>query len=186
MRITGGLSRGRLLAPLKGLAIRPTADKVREAIFNLLGQDMTGRRILDLFAGTGILGIEALSRGAKWAFFIDHSRQSIQLIQKNLISCGYESSGHVLKRDLKRGLPWKNPLIKEGIDLAFVDPPYGKDFILPVLQKLSEKEILQPASIVVTETFKTDPVPDTVGQLRLHNTKFYGETKIGIYYYEGT
>jgi len=184
MRITGGLSRGRVLGSLKGFATRPTADKVREAIFDLLGQDMTGAGVLDLFAGTGSLGIEALSRGAKWALFIDHSRQSIELIRKNLISCGYGSSGHVIKRDLKRDLPWENPLLAEGIDLVFIDPPYRKDMLPPMLQRLSEKPILKPSSIVVTESYKTDLVPNKVGKLRLYNTKLYGETKIDIYHCE--
>ena len=83
MKITGGRSRGRLLTSLKGMDIRPTSSKVREAIFNLLGQDMSGIKVLDVFAGTGILGIEALSRGAEEAIFIDKSNQSIKMINKN-------------------------------------------------------------------------------------------------------
>lgn len=145
---------------------------------------MTGLGILDLFAGSGSLGIEALSRGAKWALFIDHSRQSIQLIQKNLKLCGFESSGYIMKRDLQRDLPWKDPLIIKGVDLIFIDPPYEKDFLVPVLKRLSEKPILKSSSIVVTESYKTEPVPDKLGKLRLYDTKLYGETKIDIYHCE--
>ena len=90
MRITGGQAKGRLLAPLKGLRIRPSSDKVREATFNLLGQEFKGLNVLDLFAGTGSFGIEALSRGALWALFIDHSRYAINLIKKNLKRYNYK------------------------------------------------------------------------------------------------
>ncbi len=184
MRITGGQSRGRLLASLKGSRIRPTSDKVRESIFNLLGQDMMGLKVLDLFAGTGSLGIEALSRGALWALFIDHSKQAIQLILKNLRVCGYQASGHVLKRDLTRDLPWEHPLMKEQIDLIFIDPPYGKDLVLPVLSKLSQKGILKPSCVAVTESSKTDLLPSMIGKFQLYDTRLYGETKIEIFHCE--
>lgn len=184
MRITGGRSRGRLLVSLKGSHIRPTSDKVRESIFNLLGQDMTGLRVLDLFAGTGSLGIEALSRGAFWALFIDHSKQAIQLIMKNLMVCGYRTSGHVLKKDLTSDLPWEHPLMKEQIDLIFIDPPYGKDLISPVLSRLSQKGILKPSSVIVTESSKTDLLPSMIGKFQLVDTRLYGDTKIEIYHCE--
>jgi 16S rRNA (guanine966-N2)-methyltransferase len=143
---------------------------------------MTGLRVLDLFAGTGSLGIEALSRGALWALFIDHSKQAIQLIMKNLMVCGYQASGHILKRDLTSSLPWEHPLMRERIDLIFIDPPYGKDLILSVLSKLSRKEILKPSTVVVTESSKTDLLPSMIGQFQLYDTRLYGETKIEIYH----
>jgi len=184
MRITGGWSRGRLLSSLKGLDIRPSSDKVREAIFSLLGQDITGMKVLDLFAGTGSLGIEALSRGALWALFIDNARQAVKLIKKNLTLCGYEPSGYVLKRDLTRGLPYGHPLMKSRIDLVFMDPPYGKDLIPPILNKLSGKEVLASPSIVVAESSKKDKLPSVLYNLRLIDSRIYGETKIDIYKYE--
>jgi 16S rRNA (guanine966-N2)-methyltransferase len=185
MRITGGLSKGRVLAPLKGLNIRPTADKVRESIFNLLGQDMTGLRVLDLFAGTGSLGIEALSRGALQAVFMDHSKISRQLIKQNLMRCGFESAGYFLKRDLTKDLPWEHPFMQENVDLVFMDPPYGKGFISPILHQLSKKPLLKPSSIVITESRKTDPVPSMEGTFRIFKTRLYGETKIDMYHREG-
>ena len=181
MRITGGQSKGRLLASLKGLNIRPSSDKIREAIFNLLGQEVTGLKVLDLFAGTGSLGIEALSRGALWALFIDNSVQSVKIIKKNLRLCGYEQSGSILKRDLIKGLPWKYPLMKKKIDLVFVDPPYGRDLIPLTLKRLSYREVLSSPSIVVAESSKNDKLPDRLDKLRLFDTRIYGETKIDIY-----
>jgi len=181
MKVTGGMSKGRLLSSIKGLDIRPTSGKVREAIFNLLGQDITGLKVLDLFAGTGSLGIEALSRGALSAFFIDNSYLSIKTIKKNLRSCGFEGSGIVLKRDIMRGMPFKHRFFQKGIELVFIDPPYGRDYIPPVLKRLSECNILATSAIVVTESLKDDKLPDRAGKLRLFDTRIYGETKIDMY-----
>lgn len=181
MKVTGGMSKGRLLASIKGLYIRPTSSKVREAIFNLLGQDITGLIVLDLFAGTGSLGIEALSRGALSALFIDNSYLSIKSIKKNLRSCGFEDSGTVLKRDIMRGLPFKHRFFQKGVDLVFIDPPYGRDYIPPVLKRLSDGEILATSAIVVTESLYDDKLPDKAGKLCLFDTRIYGETKIDMY-----
>jgi len=183
MRITGGQVKGRLLASLKGLNIRPSSDRVKEAIFNLIGQDITGAKVLDLFAGAGSLGIEALSRGALWTLFIDNSQQSIKLIKKNLTLCGYESSGFILKMDLTRGLPWRYPLMKKKFDLVFIDPPYRKKFILPILKELSDRKFLISPSVVVAETSRIDNLPAELGKLELVKIRIYGETKINIYHY---
>ena len=183
MRITGGQVRGRRLASLKGLDIRPTPDRVREAIFNLLGQDVTGLKVLDLFAGTGSLGIEALSRGAVRALFLDNSPQSVKLMRKNLQLCGFESMGSVLKKDLIRGLPWRSPLMKRRFELVFIDPPYRKKFIPPLLTELADREVLASPSVVVAESSKAETLPVAIGELQLVNTKTYGETKIHIYHY---
>ena len=181
MRITGGRAKGRLLASLKGWSIRPTSDRVREAIFNLIGQDTAGFQVLDLFAGTGCLGIEALSRGALQALFIDNSPQSIKVIKKNLARCGFESVGSILKRDLTKGLPWKHPLMREKFDLIFIDPPYEKGMIPPLLRELSERDLFACPSIAVTETFKTETLPSSLGKLNMLDSRIYGETKITIY-----
>ncbi len=181
MKITGGRSRGKILASLKGMEIRPTSSKVREAIFNILGQDMTGIRVLDLFAGTGILGIEALSRGAEGAIFVDWAEQSINIINKNLASCGYKDICRVLKRDILKGPDFRFLPLKEEIDLVFVDPPYRKGIIPPVLAALSGCGILSGQSLVVTESSENDALPERAENLLLSDTRTYGETKIDIY-----
>ncbi|MBN1830551.1 MAG: 16S rRNA (guanine(966)-N(2))-methyltransferase RsmD [Deltaproteobacteria bacterium] len=181
MRITGGEARGRILASLKGSKIRPTSDRVREAIFSLIGQDTAGLSVLDLFAGTGCLGIEAISRGAIEALFVDNSFQSIKLIKKNLHLCRYESVGSVLKRDLSQGFPGVSPLIKEKFDLVFIDPPYKEKVIPQVLTDLSVRDTLSLSAIVVAESFKADTMPVTLGKLYLDRSKTYGQTKISIY-----
>jgi len=181
MKITGGRARGRTLASLKGLDIRPTASKVREAIFNILGQDMTGIRVLDLFAGTGILGIEALSRGAENAIFIDKSNKSISIINHNLTSCGYQDVSRILKRDIIEGLTFESLAAKGGIDLVFIDPPYGKDIVPKVITRLSICGILAEQACAIVESSKNDRLPESAGTLLLSDTRIYGDTKIVIY-----
>ncbi|NNG07898.1 MAG: 16S rRNA (guanine(966)-N(2))-methyltransferase RsmD [Desulfobacteraceae bacterium] len=183
MRITGGQAKGRVLASLKGWNIRPTSDRVREAIFNLIGQDVTGLKILDLFAGTGSLGIEALSRGASRVLFIDNSLQSIKLIKKNLARSGYEPLGFVWKKDLTKGLPLRHPMLKEKFDLIFVDPPYEKEMIPPLLGELSDRDLLGSPAIAVAESFKTEMLPEVLGKLQMVKSRIYGETKISIYHF---
>lgn len=184
MRITGGQAKGRLLASLKGWNIRPTSDRVRESVFSLIGQDMTDFKVLDLFAGTGCLGIEALSRGASRALFIDNSIQSIKLIKKNLARCGYESLGFVWKKDLSKGLPRKHPLLKEKFDVIFLDPPYEKKMISPLLVELSDRDLLASPAIAVAESFKRETLPEVLGKLQMVSFRTYGETKISIYHFE--
>lgn len=184
MRITGGRMRGRRLAALGGLNIRPTSDKVREAVFDLIGQDMTDINTLDLFAGTGSFGLEALSRGASWALFIDNSPRSISLMKRNLMLSGCEASGSVMKRDLTRPLKWKSPLRGKGFGLVFIDPPYGKNLIPPVLEELSHRQILASPSTVVAESSKTDELPVVVGNLNMIGKRTYGDTMITLYCYE--
>jgi len=181
MKVTGGRSRGKVLISLKGMDIRPTSSKVREAIFNILGQDMTGIRVLDLFAGTGILGIEALSRGADGAILIDKSGQSVNIINKNLALCGYQALCRVFKMDLIKGSFFDLLSLKEKFDLVFVDPPYRKGIIPPVLTTLSSCGLLSGQALVVTESSKNDSLPERVGTLLLSDTRIYGKTKIDIY-----
>ena len=185
MRITGGKSKGRVLSSLKGMHIRPTSDKVREAVFDILGQSLGGKKILDLFAGTGSYGIEALSRGATWSLFIDNSGYSMKNIHKNLMICGFQKSGFVLKRDLRRGLPRAHPKFKEGFDIVFIDPPYGRDLIPPILEGLSGSGILTSHSLVIAESLTKDILPVICGKLRKFDTRIYGKTKIDMYSYEG-
>jgi len=181
MKITGGRSKGKILASPKGMDIRPTSSKVREAIFNILGQDMTGIRVLDLFAGTGILGIEALSRGAHHAVFIDRSDHAIKIINKNLALCGYHDICKVIRSNITNMSDFKFLSLKKGFDLVFMDPPYRKGIIPPVLAALSGFGTLSDQALVVTESAKKDNLPERVETLLLSDRRTYGETKIDIY-----
>lgn len=182
MRITGGRVKGRVLAAPKGLDIRPTTDRVREAIFSIIGQDLSGLNVLDLFAGTGSLGLEALSRGAGHALFIDHSQESIHLIRKNLARCGFQHAGAVLKKNLAKGIPRGHPLLAaHNFDLVFLDPPYGKGLVPAVLGEFSERDMIPANLRVVAETPKNDILPASFGSLRMVDTRAYGDTRISIY-----
>ena len=181
MRITGGSSRGRLLLSGKGRDIRPTSSKVREAVFNIVGNDLSGMNVLDLFAGTGIMGLEALSRGAAFSLFVDKSDRAIRLIKKNIETCGFSKSGFILKKNLREDLPPHELLSNGNIDLIFIDPPYGKNLIPGVLKAISLKGIMSPDSICVTESMKEDELPQLSGDLRLTKSRIYGETKIALY-----
>lgn len=184
MRITGGAFKNRRLAPLKGLKIRPTSDKVREAIFSIVGQDMNKGKVLDLFAGTGSLGLEALSRNASKALFIDSSPQSIQLIKLNLERCDCLNRAMVVKRDLSKPISMESLPMMGPFDLVFIDPPYHMGFIPSLLGTLSAKMSLSPWAKVVAESSNMDPPPDQVDNLKRRIFRSYGETRITIYSFE--
>jgi 16S rRNA (guanine966-N2)-methyltransferase len=176
--------KGRVLLSPKGLKIRPTSDQVRGAIFNIIGQDLSGLRVLDLFAGTGSLGFEALSRGALFSLFVDNSQQSVNLIKKNLSLCGCCGLGTVLRADLNKGIPRNHPLLKEPFDLVFLDPPYGKGYIPSLLEEISTGKILSSVSRVVAESSKSERLPVSMGSLEMSNSKLFGDTRITLYTYE--
>ncbi|MBM9538261.1 16S rRNA (guanine(966)-N(2))-methyltransferase RsmD [Desulfobulbus alkaliphilus] len=188
MRITGGNARGRkLMTPASGKAdIRPTSDRVREALFNILAQRTAGSTVLDLFAGTGALGIEALSRDAAFVLFVDKSRQAGQLIEANLRSCFRQPQAAFLCQDL--ALPSKGlekVLTLSGIppfNLVFMDPPYTKKLAAPLLTNMEKTALLAPGALVVIEEHRNTRLPATAGTLKLINQRCYGET--GLWFYE--
>ncbi|PKM72973.1 MAG: 16S rRNA (guanine(966)-N(2))-methyltransferase RsmD [Firmicutes bacterium HGW-Firmicutes-16] len=153
MRVITGSARGRRLNEPKNMEIRPTTDKVKESIFNIVQFDIEGRRILDLFAGTGQLGIEALSRGAKSASFVDESTEAIKLIKINLEHCGL--TGETAREDALSFLSHCGKY-----DVIFLDPPYKSGLIDSVLRKIIQFDILSEGGIIICETDnETDIVP---------------------------
>jgi 16S rRNA (guanine966-N2)-methyltransferase len=152
MRIVGGRLRGRNLAPPKSDAIRPTSDRLRESLFNILahayGDPITGARVLDLFAGTGALGIEAISRGAAFALFVDDGAEARALIRQNVDALGLGAVTRVFRRDAT-GLGAAHPVGPFG--LAFLDPPYRKGLAEPALAAMRDGGWLTPDALVVVE-----------------------------------
>ena len=183
MRITGGTIRGRRLANVKGVTIRPTSDIVRGSIFDVLGQTLIDLSVLDLFAGTGSLGIESLSRGARNAVFVDNSRRALTIIKHNLTLCGYEGFSMVIRAKLPTDLSHIQDLGGNQFNLVFIDPPYGKGYIMPTIHKLVDNKLLQKESRIVVESSKNanDPFPVDLNNLQLKLTKSYGSTVIGFY-----
>lgn len=185
MRIISGSARGRkLLAPGQrfGDLIRPTSDRAREAIFNILATKIVGARVLDLFAGTGALGLEALSRGALLAVFVDGHRSVIELIERNVALCGFAERTIVLHKDLAKGLAFltgSQPV--GGFDLAFLDPPYGSTLALRVLEFLAAGNFLAAKGIVVLEDGAEAQYPQTLGPLFCFDRRRYGEAGFWLY-----
>ena len=152
MRVVGGRLRGRNLSAPKSQAIRPTADRLRESLFNILihayGDPVGGARVLDLFAGTGALGIEAISRGAAFALFVDDGAEARALLRGNVEALGLGGASKVYRRDATKLGP-VNPL--EPFSLAFLDPPYGKGLAEQALTSARDGGWLTPAALVVVE-----------------------------------
>jgi 16S rRNA (guanine966-N2)-methyltransferase len=161
MRVVGGNLSGRALAGPKSAAIRPTADRLRESLFNILvhahGDPITGARVLDLFAGTGALGIEALSRGAAFALFVDQSAEARALLRENATALGLGGTSRIFRRDATK-LGALHPL--EPFSLAFLDPPYGRGLAEAALDSARAGDWLLPgALVVVEETIKAQFAP---------------------------
>ena len=147
MRVISGKARGVVLKTPEGLDTRPTADRVKEALFSIIQFDLPGKKVLDLFGGTGQLGIEALSRGAKSAVFVDAGEKACALIKENLRRCKMGNDGKVIRSDYLKYL--ENCI--ETFDIVLLDPPYAEVFLENALKKLSEIDILQSGGIIVAE-----------------------------------
>jgi 16S rRNA (guanine966-N2)-methyltransferase len=187
LRITGGSARGRkLAAPKTGLAhIRPTCDRVREALFNILADRIAGSNVLDLFAGTGAIGIEALSRGAAFALFVDQSLEAGRLIETNLRTCFHQPQAAFVQLNLATAVHLQPvqtripPLTR--FDLVFMDPPYQKKLAEHVLAVVQKSDILTSNALVIVEEHRSVILPAEVGSLTILDQRRYGETRIWLY-----
>jgi len=177
MRIIAGAYKGRRLSPPADRSVRPTPDRVKEALFSILGDHVEDAVVLDLFAGSGNLGLEALSRGARKCYFGDSSRDSIRLIHGNVAHCKAESLSHIIQGDYRNVLAQ----IREKVDLVFVDPPYRDQLWENVLGILSEKELLNPDGLVVLEHPREVEFPQEVHTFRKIKEGRYGTVVLSIY-----
>ena len=157
MRIISGIAGGIRLKPPKNSAIRPTTDRVKESLFGVLG-DLRGKRVLDLFAGTGALGIEALSREAESAVFVDNTRASLSVIRRNVESCALDDRTKIIKWNIEKNLNCLKAA-KPGFDLVFIDPPYHRNLLKPTLFNLDQSKSLKNGSCIVVEHDVLEPVP---------------------------
>ncbi|PHS32042.1 MAG: 16S rRNA (guanine(966)-N(2))-methyltransferase RsmD [Alkaliphilus sp.] len=180
MRIIAGSAKGRKLITPKNYDVRPTLDRVKESLFSMIQNYIADSVVVDLFAGTGNLGIEALSRGAKTAYFVDNNRKSIDMIEQNLIKTKLKENAVILKADIIIGiekLRFKN--IKA--DLIFADPPYVNENILLLLHKISDLVILSVDGLLILEHDKKYSIPTVVGNLVQWKKNEYGNTSITIF-----
>lgn len=180
MRITGGALRGRRLHTPRSPGIRPMRDAVRAALFNILDDLVTGSSFLDLFAGTGSVGLEALSRGAKHAVFVDRSFEAIKLIERNLESLDLCERATVVCEDVSVALERFHHQGRR-FDLAFIGPPYGENLAHRTLDRLSQFDILNADAVVITEVFKKETVEERYGALERFDERTYGDNLLEFY-----
>jgi 16S rRNA (guanine966-N2)-methyltransferase len=185
MRVIAGTYRSRILKSLKGLALRPTSDKLRETLFNVLAPNIAGARFLDLFAGTGAIGIEAISRGAAKVVFIEKHPPAAALIRKNLEALGIRTGVSVMAADVARGLETLASREKGralGFDYVFVDPPYAaaEDYAR-VLRFLGSSELLALDGIVVAEHRRNFDLLEENGALRRFRVLRQGDAALSFY-----
>lgn len=174
MRVISGSIRGRKLKTPENYDIRPTTDNVKESLFNIIQFDIEGRRVLDLFAGTGQLGIECLSRGADSVVFIDQSREAVKIIKENLKACGL--SAPVLQQEALSYLRGCG-----SFDLIFVDPPYDSGLYEPVLNVINSVDILSDGGIIVCESRRETPMPELAAPYHKGREYRYGKVKLTLY-----
>jgi len=180
MRITGGEAKGVPIKAPKGRRTRPTSDKVREGVFQTLGDIVLGARVLDLFAGSGALGIEALSRGADFCCFVEKSRTAVEVISANLQKTHFHEKAETIRSDFLTAL---KILHRRGelFHLILIDPPYEGDFLEQVVASLVATPVLAPGAVVVVEHFKKTLPPAHIGGLPQKKTRLYGQTSITYY-----
>jgi len=181
MRIIGGEYRGRTIQMPRGAEVRPTQDRVREAIFNVIREKVPGSAVLDLYAGSGAFGIEAFSRGAPSIIFVDNNIKCVKAIKGNLAALGEGAeTAQVLKAEALRAIL---RFQKEGrkFDIVFLDPPYYKDLAKNALIKMNACDILSERAFVVAEHFKKDILPRETGDIVLFKEKRYGDTAVSFY-----
>lgn len=175
MRVITGYARGKRLHTLEGEAVRPTPERVKEAVFSSIQFDIEGRRFLDLFAGSGQMGIEALSRGAAHCCFCDASADAVEVVRRNLDHCGLAEKAQVYKTDYAAFLASQ----RGAFDIAFLDPPYKAGLLLPALEKTAR--VMQPYGIILCEHPAEVTLPDAVaGFYRVKQYK-YGKINISSY-----
>lgn len=175
MRVITGEARGRKLITLEGEDVRPTTDKVKEAVFSAIQFDIQGRKFLDLFAGSGQMGIEALSRGAESAVFADSSRKAVEVIRKNLNNTGFYEKSKVLHTDALSFLKMNS----EMFDIVYLDPPFNTGILQEILPEVVEN--VKKTGIIIAENPEKEEIFEKYGEFMLDRQKHYGKIKISMY-----
>ncbi|RNC69036.1 MAG: 16S rRNA (guanine(966)-N(2))-methyltransferase RsmD [Desulfuromonadales bacterium] len=183
MRVIGGSARGRRLATPKGARVRPTADRVKEALFSILASHLgsfTGLRVLDVCAGSGNLGIEALSRGCSEALFIDNHRESADTIRQNLLQLGLSERGQVVIKEATNALTGL-ARHSEPFHLVFMDPPYRLGLAESILKHLESSPLITEETVIVAESAVEEDLPGEIGSLTRFDRRIYGDTALSFF-----
>lgn len=175
------MAKGRSLkAPFGASVLRPTSDKVREAIFDIIGPEIEDSAFLDLFCGTGAMGIEALSRGAHSVVFVDNKSSSIDLVKDNLSKCGFKQNFEIIQCDVLQAIQSLSNRQRK-FRYIFTDPPYSSDLIVKTLEAISTGSLLLPKASVLVEHSVKKPVPEKVSDLISQKEYKFGDTVINLY-----
>ena len=178
MRIIAGEFRGRRLKSPDNYDIRPTSDKVKEAVFSMIVPQITDKSVaMDVFAGSGSMGLEAISRGVSRVYFSDHNKDSLKLVKDNIKLCGAEDRSILLSGDFRENIR----RVREKVDFFFIDPPYADGFVLPAVDAILDADILAKDGLLICEHEKFDPMPDEYRTLVTVRSRRYGKTCITIY-----
>ncbi len=182
MRVIAGTAKGRIIKSPTHKGVRPTSDKIKGAVFNIIGPYLDEKKFLDLFAGSGSMGIEALSRGADYCVFIEKNAECVKIIKENLKISVFLGQTQVVKMDVVRGLNFLHK--KEFLfDYIFMDPPYFKSFYVPVLEEIVEKKILKKDGTLIVEHYKDIILPEKIKSLTQKWIRKYGDTRLSFYTY---
>lgn len=175
MRVITGVARGRRLKTLEGMDTRPTTDRVKEGLFNIIQFDLPACRFLDLFAGSGQIGIEALSRGAEYAVFIDQNRDALQIIKENLLTTGLLKKARAVSMEAKTYLQ----SVKVPFDIVFLDPPYHQGILPEILPLVAQKTT--PTGMIICEHEKNEELPAEICNFHLKKQYRYGKIMLSVY-----
>ena len=179
IRIIGGELKGRKLVTVPGMKTRPTADRVRESIFNILGERVQGASVLDLFAGTGAMGIEALSRGAESALFIDDNPAALSALTKNIKNCSLENRTRAIKWNILKNLNILRAA-QPACNLVFIDSPYNQKMVQPTLSNLGLSRCLKNGAMVVIEHSTGEPIAENPPGFNIFDQRRYGKTLVSF------
>ena len=180
IRVIAGVCKGRLLKTPPNWPGRPTADRVKEALFNILSPVLPGSKFLDLFAGSGNVGIEALSRGAESVFFVEQDRRAVKAIFENLSALSLKNGARVLPADVFAAIK-RLARAGECFDLIFLDPPYERHLERPALEKIAGSGLLKPGGIIIAESSKREVLPSRIDSLVLVRQEKYGDTMLTFF-----
>lgn len=180
MRISAGTLRGRRLATPSGDRTRPTSDLLRQALFNILGERVRDAQVLDLYAGSGALGVEALSRGAAAATFVERDRAAAACLAKNLDALDLAGRSRLLVRDVRQAVA-ELARAGETFSCVLIDPPYGGDLAPQTIEALAPGAVLSENAVLVVQAFHKTPLPDRAGVLVAIRDRRYGESRLTVY-----
>lgn len=179
MRIISGTARGTKLFTLEGLDTRPTLDRVKEPLFNIINFDLEDAVVLDLFAGSGALGLEAISRGAKKVFLCEKNRNAANIVEKNIEKTKFQDQAILIRNDFGKAISFIEQL-NEKIDVVFIDPPYKTDLIKKSLEKILDSDILNDDFIIIAETDEPERILKDINILNINvfDTRKYGRVSL--------